>query len=258
MLRSVSFLPLLIASTATAQVQTLPIGPGQVVTVARDGRVFAHLPYGEASEDDLVEAPSGFAVGQPCRLFRDVVPDLMKLLAAADAAGQGWYLRGASCFRGVEHQRAVFCGPGPLCRDAEQRSRIAAPPGFSEHSTGYTIDFTFRPIEGCTDIDTCFASTAPYRWLRVNGPRYGFELSFPGGNGQGVSWEPWHWRWIGTSAAEPGAARARAIFAKARSRFPAFPAVATLQVKIAEAAPPVTPASAKPAGVAKKGKRRPR
>ncbi len=247
-----SLLPLLVATASTTQQQTLPIGPGQVVTVAPDGRVFAHMPYGEASADDLVDAPPGFAVGQPCRLFRDVVPDLAGLLAAADATGDGWHLRGASCYRGIEHQRAVFCGRGPLCMDAEQRSRVAAPPGFSEHATGYAIDFTFRPSEGCTDVETCFASTAASRWLRANAPRYGFELSFPGGNGQGVSWEPWHWRWVGTSATQPGASRARAIFAKARSRFPADPAVATLKVTIAQPAPIIKSPTPLPAPARKK------
>ncbi|NJL20197.1 MAG: D-alanyl-D-alanine carboxypeptidase, partial [Leptolyngbyaceae cyanobacterium SM1_3_5] len=28
-------------------------------------------------------------------------------------------------------------------------------------------------------------------------PRYGFEMSFPHGNPQGVSYEPWHWRFVG-------------------------------------------------------------
>ena len=47
----------------------------------------------------------------------------------------------------------------------------------------------------------------------------------PAGNAQGVTWEPWHWRWVGTSPAAPGAAAARAIFATARTRFPAQPGI---------------------------------
>lgn len=69
------------------------------------------------------------------------------------------------------------------------------------------------------------ASKPAFRWLRENAPRFGFELSFPPGNAQRVKWEPWHWRWVGTSAAEPGAARARFIFAQARRRFPADPGI---------------------------------
>jgi D-alanyl-D-alanine carboxypeptidase len=40
-----------------------------------------------------------------------------------------------------------------------------------------------------------------------------------------VTWEPWHWRWVGTSPTAPGAAAARALFETARTRFPAQPGI---------------------------------
>jgi len=76
------------------------------------------------------------------------------------------------------------------------------------------------------------------RWLIANATHYGFELSFPQGNAQGVTWEPWHWRWVGTSVAEPGARAARAVFARARSQFPARPGVPAIVVRVT-AQPPV-------------------
>ena len=69
------------------------------------------------------------------------------------------------------------------------------------------------------------ASEAGLRWLAANAPRFGFEMSFPAGSRQQVKWEPWHWRWVGTSATAPGAPRARFLFARARDQFPADPAV---------------------------------
>jgi D-alanyl-D-alanine carboxypeptidase len=63
------------------------------------------------------------------------------------------------------------------------------------------------------------------KWLLANAARYGFELSFPAGNRQQVKWEPWHWRWVGTSAAAAGAEPARRTFALARAKFPANPGV---------------------------------
>jgi D-alanyl-D-alanine carboxypeptidase len=111
-------------------------------------------------------------------------------------------------------------------RDADAARAISvAPPGHSEHSTGYALDFAVRPANGCPDAEACMAATPAARWLLANAPRFGFELSFPGGNRQQVKWEPWHWRWVGTSASAPGAARARFLFAKARDQFPADPAV---------------------------------
>ena len=78
---------------------------------------------------------------------------------------------------------------------------------------------------GCGDVSDCIARTAPGKWLLQHAAEFGFELSFPAGNAQGVTWEPWHWRWVGTSAAVPGAAAARALFTTARTRFPAQPGI---------------------------------
>jgi D-alanyl-D-alanine carboxypeptidase len=81
------------------------------------------------------------------------------------------------------------------------------------------------------------AATPAARWLVANAPRFGFEMSFPGGNRQTVKWEPWHWRWVGANASAPGAARARFLFARARDQFPADPAVDRIVVTVASVTP---------------------
>lgn len=196
---------------------------------AGDGRLFGHLPYEEAPPTDLLIVAPGFGLGAPCRLQRDAAFDLTRLLYAANAVpGVAQRLKGVSCYRTVAHQWSIFCrrsNTGP-CSDAAVRARSVGPPGFSEHATGYAIDFGVRPSAGCPDVNACIANTAPGRWLLMHAPEYGFELSFPAGNAQGVTWEPWHWRWVGTSIQQPGAARARLIFARARSNYPASPAIA--------------------------------
>lgn len=197
---------------------------GDSATPTSDGRLLGHFPYGDTPEADLVSAPRGFALNG-CMIRREVLPDLTRLIAAANAdpARRG-HLRALSCHRGVMTQHSVFCRPRADA-DAASRAISVAPPGHSEHSTGYAIDFAVRPANGCPDAEACMAATPMAEWLIANAPRYGFEMSFPGANGQNVKWEPWHWRWVGTSASEAGAARARFIFARARSRFPARPAV---------------------------------
>lgn len=212
--------------------QTVTLGPGQTVMIGHDGRVLGHIPYPEVDPADLVTAPIGFAVGQPCRVHRDAVPDLTTLLDAARAAGLAQALRGVSCYRSVPHQRAVFCGPRSLCADAATRAHSVGPPGYSEHATGYAIDFGIRPQGICADVSDCIAATSAGRWLIDNATRYGFELSFPAGNAQGVTWEPWHWRWVGTSGDAPSAARARAMFARARAEFPASPGIVPLVIRV--------------------------
>ncbi|MCP3734897.1 M15 family metallopeptidase [Sphingomonas sp. RP10(2022)] len=213
---------LLFATPAGAQVCA-----GASASMASDGRAFGHLPYGDAPPDDLVAAPAGFALNG-CQLRRDVIPDLERLLAAAqgDSLVMG-QLRALSCHRSIIRQASVFCRAHPGApTDADATRAISvAPPGHSEHSTGYTLDFAIRPANGCPDAEACMAATPAARWLVKNAPRFGFEMSFPGGNKQNVKWEPWHWRWVGTSATAPGAARARFVFARARDQFPADPAV---------------------------------
>ncbi|MFS0770713.1 M15 family metallopeptidase [Sphingomonas sp. 1P08PE] len=188
-----------------------------------DGRVLGHFPYGDVAPGDLVDAPVGFSL-HACRIRRDVYPDLQRLIAAAAAdPATGGIIRGLSCHRSIPRQGGVFASGGQ--GDAAERAISVAPPGHSEHTTGYAIDFAVRPSPGCPDAEACMAALPAARWLIANAPRFGFELSFPPGNRQQVKWEPWHWRWVGTSADALGAARSRFIFAKARAAFPAEPAI---------------------------------
>jgi zinc D-Ala-D-Ala carboxypeptidase len=194
-----------------------------------DDRLYGHLPYPEAPREALVTVPARDASGAPCRVRATVLPDLVALIAAADLAVPGQHLRALSCFRSVAYQRAVFARSR---QDAAARAQEVGPPGHSEHATGYAIDFAVRPWSGCRDVNACFADTAAGRWLLANGPAYGFELSFPAGNAQGVAWEPWHWRWAGRDQDEPGAADARLAFARARTDYPANPAAIGFAVRM--------------------------
>ena len=196
-------------------------------------RVFGHLSYGDGAPSELVPAPAGFALGA-CLVRRDMIPDLERLLAAAPAGS----LRGLSCHRSILRQAEIFCRDTPD-DGAADRSISVAPPGHSEHSSGFAIDFAIRPSPNCPDAEACMAATSAARWLVANAPRYGFEMSFPGGNKQNVKWEPWHWRWVGATAATPGAARARFVFAKARRDYPANPAVVETIVVARVPTPPV-------------------
>jgi D-alanyl-D-alanine carboxypeptidase len=48
-----------------------------------------------------------------------------------------------------------------------------------------------------TNLSPDFEKTAAFKWLEKNAAYYSFEVSFPKGNAQGVSYEPWHWRFVG-------------------------------------------------------------
>ena len=190
--------------------------------IAADGRILGHLPYGDTAPGELVATPPGMALGGGCRLRPEVIADFQRLATAAEGSGLG-RVYAISCHRSLPWQESVFCREAH--DDPSFRAMSVAPPGHSEHATGYALDVAIRPASGCPDIAGCMAALPLYRWLTDNAPKFGFEQSFPAGNKQAVKWEPWHWRWVGTTAAAPGAARARAFFARARKDYPAGPSV---------------------------------
>src|SRR5579872_1011450 len=62
--------------------------------------------------------------------------------------------------------------------------RWLAPPGFSEHQTGWVLDIGDRDDPEADD-NPLFEQTAAFQWLDRNALRFQFELSFPPGHWQG-------------------------------------------------------------------------
>ena len=213
----------LLSATALAWSGTAPAATVCGTTLLENpatGAVLGHLPYGEAAASALVAVPRAFAEPGCEVLHRDAADALARLLADARAdPSVGDALYGVSCFRSVARQGSIFCSRGRSVAALTDRARTSAPPGHSEHATGYTIDFGDRRRRAC-EVHRCFAQTGAGRWLAEHAGEYGFELSFPDGNTQGVAFEPWHWRWVGALPLEDGAQRARGLFATARERFP--------------------------------------
>ena len=74
---------------------------------------------------------------------------------------------------------------------------VSAPPGYSEHSTGYAIDVGDGNYPD-THFEVEFEQTPAFKWMKRFASKYHFVLSFPPNNKQGVTYEPWHWRFEGT------------------------------------------------------------
>jgi D-alanyl-D-alanine carboxypeptidase len=116
-----------------------------------------------------------------------------------DAQRQGVRLKILWAFRSSSLQKEHF-------EQAQQKhgKRKAilwvAPPGYSEHHTGWALDIGDE-ADPQADDNPLFERTAAFRWLKKNAGNYGFELSFPPNNWQGVGYEPWHWRFVGTADA---------------------------------------------------------
>jgi D-alanyl-D-alanine carboxypeptidase len=155
-----------------------------------DGRLLGHFPYPEAQNSQLVSVAPGM------RLRDDAAQSFVAMQQAAAADGVGLTL--LSAFRSVaDQQHLFFAVKAQRNQSSRDRARVSAPPGFSEHSTGYAIDIG-DPSQPNTNLSPAFTQTKAYRWLKGNAARYQFTLSFPPGNPQGVSFEPWHWRYEGS------------------------------------------------------------
>lgn len=95
----------------------------------------------------------------------------------------------AAGFRSFENQKAEFDFDQMKIKAAmangEKFKVLAAPPGYTEHHTGNTIDVANNGHFGNRD-----------EWMADNAKYFGFERSYPPNSleAQGVEPEGWHWR----------------------------------------------------------------
>ena len=173
----------------TANNQSVPTKSDKAIPSKTD--LLGHLPYEVAPKSDLtaITADSQLQMrAAAAKKFRQM---------QADAMADGVNLVPISAFRTTQAQEQLFFGvKEQRVQDAAKRAEVSAPPGYSEHHTGYAIDLGDGDAPA-TNLEIQFADTAAFIWLKQNAPKYSFELSFPPNNEQGVSYEPWHWRFVG-------------------------------------------------------------
>jgi zinc D-Ala-D-Ala carboxypeptidase len=159
-----------------------------------------HFPFTEGSFSQMMIIAS-YGPGEYQR-FERLAPEvslaLMKLIYAARY--DGIWIIPVSGFRSVADQGKLFEAQIQKLGSLEAAAKLSAPPGYSEHHTGYAVDLAdgYLPKQ---DITYSFATTDAFKWLNLHAKEFGFEMSFPENNSQGVSYEPWHWRFIGSPQA---------------------------------------------------------
>ena len=177
---------------------------------ARPERVMGHFRAREAPRRTLrlVEKHGDVLLRAPAaRAFASM---------RARASRDGVFLTPVSGFRDVDKQRALFFdGAADRGQSLQKRALVSAPPGFSEHHTGYALDISCPEV--ADDLVVAFERTESFAWLARNAHAYGFELSFgrDDASSPGVSYEPWHWRWVGNAHSRETFARAREAVGKA-------------------------------------------
>ncbi len=142
-----------------------------------------------------------------CAVAEEMYGALKEMLTDGSAKGRQFVV--ASGYRSSEQQQelleediqASMESGGLTWQEAyEQETRETMPPGYSEHETGLAADIVsldYQVLDGGQE------ATAENQWLRENCWRYGFILRYPDGTEEitGISYEPWHFRYVGKEAA---------------------------------------------------------
>ena len=135
---------------------------------------------------DLVSVGNG-------QTLRKEAADSAALMAAA-ALKEGVTLTPGSGYRSYATQTTLY--NNYVKQDGQAKAdTYSARPGFSEHQTGLTMDFT--------PIDDSFKDGSASKWLIANAHKYGWILRYPEADVAvtGYMYEPWHWRYIGVTDA---------------------------------------------------------
>ncbi len=160
-----------------------------------------HFPYAEGDVNKMIVI--GSYAQQEYQRYEKLAPEaalaLMKLIYAA--RDEGVWIIPVSGFRSIMDQEKLFKAQIQRLGSPKAAAKVSAPAGYSEHHTGYALDLADGNFPK-QDITDKFAQTNAFRWLKIHGKEFGFEMSFPENNPQGVSYEPWHWRFVGSPVAK--------------------------------------------------------
>ena len=153
--------------------------------------VLGHLPYEQAPTSEL----SAIAWDGSIKMRSSAAQAFIQMQESAHLDGVS--LVPISGFRTLEDQDYLFFSMKAQRGQASaERAEVSAPPGYSEHHTGYAVDIGDGNVPA-TDLSVNFENTPAFKWLEQNAAYYSFEISFPKNNSQGISYEPWHWRFVG-------------------------------------------------------------
>ncbi len=150
-----------------------------------------HRRYEEAPQSELLQLNPNSAL----KLRPAAQASVNAMIAKAKS--EGVQLGIVSGFRTIEDQDYLyFKVKAERGQSAKTRAEVSAPPGYSEHHTGYAVDL-IDESKPDTHVEESFETTPAYQWLEKNAAFFNFEMSFPKDNESAVKYEPWHWRYVG-------------------------------------------------------------
>ncbi len=156
--------------------------------------MLGHFQYAEAPATELSPITGDGSI----KLRKAAAKAYQEMQFAAQQEGVS--LVPLSGFRTLTDQDYLFFGKkAERGQVAAERAKVSAPPGYSEHHTGYALDIGDANVPAL-NLSPDFENTPAFKWLKTNAPFHSFEISFPKNNKQGVTYEPWHWRFVGDRA----------------------------------------------------------
>jgi D-alanyl-D-alanine carboxypeptidase len=108
------------------------------------------------------------------------------------ALHDGIVLDAISGFRSHAYQRGIFERKRARGQTLAEILAVNAAPGHSEHHSGRAIDIG---TPGEPPAEESFEATLAFAWLLQRAGDFGFALSYPRNNANGITYEPWHWCW---------------------------------------------------------------
>jgi len=106
------------------------------------------------------------------------------------AMKDGVILQMASAFRSMNYQAQLIQNKIKQGQDLSSILNTNTAPGHSEHHTGCAIDITTDGVKPLTDE---FDQSNAFEWLTKHAIDFGYLMSYPKDNQQGIIYEPWHW-----------------------------------------------------------------
>lgn len=136
--------------------------------------------------------------GSGAQMVPQAATALEKLIAAARQAGHGLIVE--SAYRSYDHQVGLFRRYTNMYGE-DYASKISARPGTSEHQLGLSADIGVA--SGQCSLRACLADLPAGKWAAAHAAEFGFITRYPKGQQEitGYNFEPWHLRYVGTTAA---------------------------------------------------------
>ncbi len=125
---------------------------------------------------------------RPTKLHPKAHQAWQKMKSAAQ--DEGIELQSVSAFRSLSYQAHLIHKKLQQGLEIADILAVNAAPGHSEHHTGCAIDITTTDFQPLAES---FAQSPAFKWLSKHASEFGFVMSYPKGNNNGIIYEPWHW-----------------------------------------------------------------